>query len=269
MTGAMSPRDNNAAEEAAARHLVSILGGEFTINDTGAEPGQYDIHLTTPEGASIALEVTSFGGDDWRRTAARVEAAQAKQSFAGEGLARSWWVVFRSGADLRPMEEPLTELLQRLEREGRDRATERYEGDEPTLREVAQLLRDLNISGVQVWDVGLDEDAPRILLSQSQTWVGGVGDLVAALTALFQKRDNQEKLARAQVDERHLYVFMEDGGASAVLDGAWPLPACPPDPEGSVDMLWVYSASASGIVFRVRPGTEDWEKFSSLTGQPV
>lgn len=98
----------------------------------------------------------------------------------------------------------------------------------------------------------------------------GAGDLVAALTALFEKRDNQEKLTRAQVDERHLYVFMEDGGASSVLEGAWPLPASPDDPEGVIDTLWIYSPSASSyLLFRNRPGTDEWEKFNTVTGDPA
>jgi hypothetical protein len=96
-----------------------------------------------------------------------------------------------------------------------------------------------------------------------------VGDLVVALSALFEKRDNQQKLARAQADERHLYVFMEDGGANGVLEGAWPLPACPAGPEGVIDMLWVYSPSVSGYVFRTRPGSDEWEKYEALNGDPA
>jgi hypothetical protein len=264
----MRPRDNEA-EVAAAEHVVNVVGGEFRINDTGAEPRQYDVDVTTADGTSVALEATSFGGDDWRRTAARVKAARDRGNFVGEGLQHQWWVIFPSGADLWEMDEPLTELLRRLEREGIEGVTRRYDGDDATQREVAQVLGALNISTVWVWDAEPDADAPRILPSQSDTWVGGLGDLSAALTALFEKRDNQQKLARAKADERHLYVVMEDGGANGVLEGVWPLPACPPDPEGVIDTLWVYSASVSSLVFRVRPGTEQWEKFVSVTGEPA
>ena len=260
---------DNSSEVAAAEHVLNVLGGEFTINDTGTEPGQYDVHVTTEDGTSVALEVTSFGGDNWKQTSARVNAARERGSFAGDGLKRQWWVVFPSGIGLREIEEPLTETLRRLEREGRSQATRRYEGEDAILSEVANVLGELNVSAVQVWDPEPGADLPRILLSQSDTWVGGVGDLVVALAALFEKRDNQKKLVRAHVDERHLYVFMEDGGANGVLEGAWPLPACPPDPEGVIDTLWVYSPSASSYVFRTQPGSEHWEKFVALTGDPA
>jgi hypothetical protein len=127
----MNERDNSA-EEAAAQHVVAVVGGEYKLHDTGTEPGQYDVDITTGDGVSVALEATSFGGADWRRTAARVQAAGERGSFTGGGLERHWWVVFRSGADLRAMEQPLTQVLRQLEREGRNTATRRYQGDDPS-----------------------------------------------------------------------------------------------------------------------------------------
>jgi hypothetical protein len=267
----MSGRSHDE-ETAAAQHVLAVVGGDFQIHDTGSEPGQYDVDITTRDGVSVALEVTSFGGEHWRRTAARVAAARKNGSFVGDGLRWEWWVIFPSGADLRAMEAPLTELLHRLEREGKaDGVNRRYDGPDANLREAAARLAEIGVSTVTVWEVEPDEDAPRILLSQSDTWVGGAGDLVAALTALFEKRDNQEKLARAEVDERHLYVFMEDGGASSVLEGAWPnLPTSPGDPHAVVDTLWIYSPSASSsLLFRNRPGTNEWERFNTATGEPA
>jgi hypothetical protein len=82
----------------------------------------------------------------------------------------------------------------------------------------------------------------------------------------LEKRDNQAKLAWAEADERHLYVFMEDGGAGAVLEGMWPLPPAPSDPESVIDLLWVYSPSASAYVFNTQPGSSDWKRFVATTG---
>jgi hypothetical protein len=76
---------DNSAEEAAAKHVTAILGGEYAIHDTGDEPGQYDVDITTPDGVSIAMEVTSFGGGDWRQTSDRVRRQLAAGAF-GEAI---------------------------------------------------------------------------------------------------------------------------------------------------------------------------------------
>jgi hypothetical protein len=203
---------------------VAVLGGEFEIHDTGTEPGQYDVEIKTRLGVAVALEVTSFGGDDWKRTAARVRKQVERGNFTGKGLHHQWWVIFPPGIGLREIEEPLTEVLLRLEHEGKGWATKRYQGDDTTLTEVAEILSGLPVNSVSVFDPDPSPHEPRILLSQSDSSIGSAGALPAALAAVFQKGDNQQKLAGAQADERHLYVFMEDNGASAVLEGAWPLP---------------------------------------------
>jgi hypothetical protein len=157
---------DNAAEVAAAEHVVNVLGGEFDINDTGAESGQYDVNVTTATGGSVALEVTSFGGDDWRRTAARVNAAHKRGSFAGDGLDHQWWVIFPSGIGLREIEERLTETLRRLEREGRSQATRRYDGDDATLglmRAWLEILRERHPD--MSW---IAEETPRVEDPQTQ-----------------------------------------------------------------------------------------------------
>jgi hypothetical protein len=259
----------DSAEYAAAQHVVTVMGGEFEIHDTGTEPGQYDVDIKRSAGVSVALEVTSFGGDDWKRTAARVRKQVERGDFTGEGLHHQWWVIFPTGIGLREIEEPLTEVLLRLEKEGKGWATKRYEGDDTTLTEVAEILSGLPVNSVSVFDPDPSPHEPRILLSQSDSSTGSAGALPAALAAVFKKGDNQQKLARAKADERHLYVFMEDNGASAVLEGAWPLPACPEEPTGVIDTLWVYCPSVSSHLFRTRPGSDKWERFIALTGVPA
>jgi hypothetical protein len=123
------------------------------------------------------------------------------------------------------------------------------------------------VSSVVVWEASPPSDQPRILVSQSEQQIGSDGSLPGALAAVFEKRDNQEKLSRADVDERHLYVFMENGGAGAVLEGVWPLPACPSDPEAVIDVLWVYSPSVSAYIFKTEPGGNVWTRFLVATGE--
>ncbi len=80
----MNRRDHDA-EIAAAQHVLAVVGGSFEIHDTGDQPGQYDVDIRAGSGVSIALEVTNFGGDDWKKRRAfgsnsRTEPLRAEQS---------------------------------------------------------------------------------------------------------------------------------------------------------------------------------------------
>jgi hypothetical protein len=249
--------------------VALILKGEHTINDTGSEPGQYDVRIVAGDGRTVAMEVTSFGADDWKETRAAIEARQKKGDFQGEGLQHQWWVLFPTGTRIRQLERPLTDLLARLEEQGLTRATSRYDGKDRGLQEIATALAGLSVSSVDVWQEEPPEGVRRILLSQTESGIGTAGALPAAITALFDKRDNQEKVANADCDERHLYAKLEDHGSGAVLEGVWPLPTCPTDPARVIDVLWAWSPSISGVLFRVEPGTSDWRRFNSPSGDPL
>ena len=258
---------SNASEEAASQIVARVLGGTYEINDTGSEPGQHDARVTTADERIAALEVTSYGGDSWKQTWARIRAAREKGSLAGETLTHQWWVVVPTGIGIRELQPRLAEVLARLEGEKKTEATSRYNGDDAILRDAAAVLTDLRVNTVIVWEESPPDDQPRVLISQSERQVGTAGSLPGALASVFEKRDNQAKLARAEADERHLYVFMEDGGAGAVLEGMWPLPAAPSDPEGVIDVLWVYSPSVSAYIFMTEPGSADWTRFIAATGE--
>jgi hypothetical protein len=260
------PRDNSE-EEAAAGIVVRALGGRYEITDDGSESGQHDVRLTTGDGRVIALEVTSYGGDSWKRTSARIQKEKDGGALAGESLRSQWWIVLPTGTGIRDLQPRLEELLARLEAEGADSATSDYDGDDPVLSEIAAGLAGLRVNSVNVWIAAAPDDQPRLLISQSERRIGTAGSLPGAIAAVFEKRDNQEKLARAEADERHLYVFMDDGGAGAVLEGMWPLPAAPSDPEGVIDALWVYSPSVSSYVFVTEAGTSDWRRLVASTGE--
>lgn len=73
-----------------------------------------------------------------------------------------------------------------------------------------------------------------------------------------------------EADERHLYVLMHDRAAASGLRGVWPLPVCPLDPCGVIDMVWVFAPWASlAYLHRVVPGTDRWEHFVMATGEPT
>src|SRR5262249_2486690 len=66
-------RDGQPFRDQAAfdlgRTIQRALGpyGCLRENDTGSETGQYDLELVYPDRA-LAVEVTSVGGEEWRRT---------------------------------------------------------------------------------------------------------------------------------------------------------------------------------------------------------
>jgi hypothetical protein len=256
-----------SAEWAAARVVTNVLGGTFAIHDTGGT-AQYDVRISTPDDRTIALEETSYGSDDWKRTKARIFAEQGKGQHAGENLRHRWWVVVREGADIKFMQPDLRAVLESLEAKGLREATNRYDGVDETLHHAASVLAGLGVNGVQVLQDAPLDDEPRILLSPSKEWSGDSQSLTAAISAVFDKRDNQPKLAVADADERHLYVRIEDDAAAAILStGRWPPPPCPPDPEGVIDVLWVASFLDSAYVLRTSPGSSEWDRFIAATGE--
>jgi len=101
--------------------------------------------------------------------------------------------------------------------------------------------------------------------------IGEHTSLVEALgRVLANKTDNQKKLAAADAHERHLYVHLEDRAAAEGLAGTWSFPACPPDPLGVIDAIWVFGPWAStGLLHRDVPGTDNWEHFVMATGEPA
>jgi hypothetical protein len=257
----------NDSEEAAALAVLRVVGGAWEINDTGEANAQYDVTITTEQNKTIALEATSF--DSWKQTRARVSRAHEKRLFDEEGLSAQWLVVIATGIGIRELHPALEETLRVLETENRSELTVRYDGDDTRLKDAAAKLLQLGVRSVTVFDPDPAPDEPRVLLAQSDSSIGGSGALPTALARVLAKGDNQAKLATADCDERHLYVFVEDGNAGAVLAGQWPLPECPPDPHGVLDAIWVYSPSVSGRLFRVRPGTSDWSRFEMTTGNAV
>lgn len=266
--GALDQAQLDSPEWAAARHVLAVVGGTAEINDTNAEDGQFDVLIVSEDGRSIALEATSFGGDQWKQTHSRIRKQTHEGVLDGNDLRWQWGVVVPTGSDIRRVSRSVEALLRDAEAVGVDSLSQRYRGDDEALAALAARLIKEGIEEAWVWEKAPPKGQPRVLLHQSRQDIGTAGSLPSAIATLFEtKPDNQEKLRRATCDEHHLYVFLEDGGAAAVLEGLWPLPACPPDPADVLDCLWLYTPSLSGYLFRVRPGTEDWCRFLASTGE--
>ena len=60
---------------------------------------------------------------------------------------------------------------------------------------------------------------PRILVASSFNVIGHHTSLGEALQRVLARTDNQQKLAAADADKRHLYVYLEDRAAATGLRG--------------------------------------------------
>jgi hypothetical protein len=254
-------------EYTAGRVVCRIIGGTFEVTDApGAGDGMYDVRITLDGGRTIALEVTSYGDDEWKSTGSRIRKRVASGRFTGKTLNKTWWVIVATGVQMKPLESRLETLLATLEANDHSFASDAYVGDDLVLHEVSKGFRELGVNEAVVWD-SLDVDEGRIVLSQSLRAIGTAGALSAAIQAVFDKGDNQPKLARADADERHLYVYVDAVGAEAVIEGVWPLPPSPTDPHGVIDVLWLYSPATSSYVYKTTPGSGGWERYDAVTGE--
>jgi hypothetical protein len=267
MSGGRRPRDE---EESAAQAIQRVIGGVWEVTDTGTTPGQVDVMIDLEDGRRVAIEVTSRVHYEVRAAGSAIRKRDDRGDFAGQSLSCMWHVSV--SPQTRISELPLLELeatLRDFEARGLQsvsawRAQERH-GD-PAGGE----LRRLGFESAVRWNDSPPRGAPKILFGQSFGVIGKHTSLPVALEHLLAQTDNQDKLAAVEADERHLYVLMHDRAAASGLRGLWPLPVCPPDPRGVIDMVWVFAPwASSAYLHRVVPGTDRWEHFVMATGEPA
>jgi hypothetical protein len=267
MSRGRRPRDE---EEAAAQAIQRVIGGVWTVTDTRKRPSQVDVMIDLEDGRRVAVEVTSRVDYEMRAAGSAIRKRDDRGDFAGESLFWMWHVSVLpqtriSALPLRELEATLRDFeAQGLVSVSAWRARQRH-GD-PAGRE----LRRLGIESAVRWNDSPPHGTPKILFGQSFSVIGGHTSLPVALEHVLGQADNQDKLAAVDADERHLYVLMHDRAAASGLRGVWPLPVCPPDPHGVIDIVWVFAPWSSSVyLHRVVPGTDRWEHFVVATGEPA
>lgn len=257
-------------EEAAARAVQRVIGGTWELEDTGAEPGKFDVLHTLASGDRIALEVTSEGTYDQRKTHRAIQRRTDDGDFAGASLSCQWHVHVPTTLRISTLRaRDLEEALRGIEAQGLVSVSAVGAHTSYGDRASRSLAR-LGVESAVLWNPSPPSGVPKILLSQSFSVIGEHTSLPDALRRVLARTDNQDKLAAAEADARHLYVFMHDRAAANGLRGIWPLPACPPDPRGVVDMIWVFAPwASSAYLHRVVPGSDQWKRFVTATGEPA
>jgi hypothetical protein len=252
------------------RMVASALKADSVcLHDDGSAPAMFDVEITVND-QRIALEITSIAASRWRETADAV--GKHSDKLAGTGLSHRWWVVFDNRASVRALAPLIEPALRSLERAGFESLAH------ARLARIGDATADAGCSrfetgplgavhSAEVWTESGSTEAPKILLAQAEAVISNSQTFNTAIASLFaHARDNQAKLAAAMAEERHLFVSIEDHTVGAAIAAAWPLPPCPPDPAGIVDVVWIYALSSSGWLFRGSPGSPDWFRYVAATG---
>ena len=258
-------------EYAAAQAVQRVLGGTWDPHDVGGKPGLFDVLHVLDDKRRIALEVTSEGNYDSRKSRNAIDKRTANGDFDGATLRCMWNVTVRTTATIAELDAVELEATLR-DFEAQDLAYVHTRGAHPWFGDLAAraLLR-LGVDHAVRMTTTPPSDEPKITFTVAWDVVAGPEALPSALARVFARGDNQRKLdVAADVDERHLYVLLNDRGASAALYPVWTIPACPPDPEAVVDTLWVYAPlTSSAFLHRVTPGAAEWQHYVLATGESV
>lgn len=255
-------------EEAAARAVQRVLGGTWSLNDTGSGPSQVDVLLTLDDGRRVALEVTSEGAGDQRETRRAIDKRTARGDFTGASLSCQWQIHVDTATRISELREvELEDALRDFESRGL-RSVSALRAHDVYTDPNARRLGRLGVETAVLWNLSPPSDAPKILVSQSFSVIGEHTSLPEALERVLGRTDNQKKLAAVEADARHLYVLLHDRAAATGLRGIWSLPECPVDPSSVIDMIWIFAPwASSAYLHRVAPGTNEWEHFVMASGE--
>jgi len=258
-------------ELAAAQAVQRVLGGTWRQHDTGMHDGMFDVLHTLADKRRVALEVTSEGTYDTRKSRDAISKRTAKGDFDGPTLSCMWNVTVYTNATIAKLDAVELEATLR-DFEAQDIPFVHTRGAHPWYGDpAARALLRLGVDSTILMTTDPPSDEPKIVFTVAFDVVAGPEALPNALSRVLERGDNQRKLDVADdVDERHLYVRLHDRGASAALYPVWTIPPCPSDPDGVVDTVWVYAPLTSpAYLHRVTPGTADWQHYVVATGELV
>jgi hypothetical protein len=218
----MAGRDPDPTEIEAADLVLGVLRGHRVSLDTKHGPdGMPDFLLTLDDGRRVALEVTRYAD---RGLLSMSKAAHGK-CWPAPALANDWQVgldIPRDGevTNVKGLAKAVIPLLDALERLGVTNAiypTEwpvslRTSGAAGKIARITRQLAQLHVFVVRDWR-SRQGDASELVF----TIHGGVSPDITEVNqlALTEARANRAKLAAADADERHLFVWVDGSRAAA------------------------------------------------------
>lgn len=261
----------NKLELAAGQFLAKALDGRRVACDiAGAPDGTHDFEIEVSDGPRIALEVTSSADEK----VLSLLSAALKREWLGPGLANDWQIGIEHAAapiDMRRLMAGAVPILSVFESHGCldvDIRVSPQHRKPPTgtPQPVADAMQGLfDLGAILARSLGPRRDVEAKLFVSAHGGAssnhGRVNELVEAAAA-----SNAAKLAAADVDERHLFVWLNASEADAELaiSTLGPPPSPPALPPG-VDVVWLATQAAPGHgsagvgrLLRVRP-PNGWE----------
>jgi hypothetical protein len=262
-----------ATEElwAAACVREALLGTTVAHHDDNSRPGMYDLELHLPGSKRGALEVTAAADAEcvelWNLTNGK------SSPWRDPGLSSTWLVSLLPSARVNKLRRELRDLLLLLEQEDSTGFFQPPRGHPMRARaDALGVIRASRLDGA--------EEAGKIhfTIERPHEMTGGFvasdGDALAHWIGPWardaKRPDNLRKLREADVDERHLFVWLPGfttapfSVAELLMRHEPPAITTPPDLPIQISHIWV--ASTWNTPFGLRwSSDEGWTSFAKPT----
>jgi hypothetical protein len=230
-------------EHNAGDLFTEINGGTWVpLDGPTAPPSTYDIKVTLPSGRTIALEVTQ----DTTPAVRHQRAVAAKLDWTSDRLDAWWEVSALEASDARAIHAEVFGFIGELDAAGETKLLVRRP------RNSTSSLND------RLWSLGVrllyrvrDENPGYVNLSPaSEAGSTGPSALIEIAEDHANREDNATKLANADADERHLWVWVtsDRGQQVAALVGDL-MPTEAPKVPDHIETVWLATAYESPIVW--------------------
>jgi len=194
------------AEHLASLTLALTPGAVVTETDVpGAPPSTCDLRVDF-EGTSWAVEVTQAMDP----VDAAAWGAARRRNWQVPGLTRCWALVVENGFNSKAIQTAAAEALPRLEALGANHIS------------IPHRIRDADHAEplLRLWQAGVqhgtsyaapEDEVPWIDLGTTRSGHEPPSSMACTVQAEIDKADNRTKLASADADERHLFIWLENG----------------------------------------------------------
>ncbi len=248
-------------EEWAKEIIQHELGLPVVLNDTGKEPGMYDLRIGAPDAPEVAIECIR-AVDPIRQETWNVGAGKGPIRCA---LESDWVVETTPEARIKSIRDRIESLLRACEQAGLYHIAEINWQLRDSYPDICREMENLSI--VSVNQVDTNGDGNVFLL---MTGVGGVvhtGADVPKWIAVFllapERADVLLKLRKSNAKHCHVFVHVSLGGApweveSYLSDGARTLPTIQPILPYPVSAVWLTYAR-----FGLRWDGASWKSFKN------
>lgn len=259
-------------EKAACLIAEKVLGAVATPWDVAGRQGVVDAMLTLPDGRQAAFEVTALAAAG----ALQTDALLGRDDFGWPSPGQWWWTVqVGSLRDLPRLRACYSRIALLCEAAGVARPEQLWSRHGYVDPDVAWLVEE---SASDMWGhptvPAIHGDKVRDTMVVPAGRGGGVDHSLAglrqALIEAFAEPPmprHLEKVARAEADERHLFVRVHRSALPfAVADGLWTgagLPAEPPPLPASVTHLWLAPALGRRLLLWTPHGWEEHNPYDT------